>query len=175
MTTEEEKMLVTEAQNGSQKAIGLLWDSITPKLYGYLVNVLRDKNLAEDILQNTWTKAIQSLSKYEYRNIRFSAWLFAIAKNECRQHWRSTKPEEPLDSVEKKLSYTSVQNDSNLMIDYIMKILPENDQELLRLRYIADLSFKEIAKILRITPITARVRIHRSLARARNILKKESL
>jgi RNA polymerase sigma-70 factor (ECF subfamily) len=141
----------------------------------FIASRLKDgfKNNIDDLTQNIFMKAVATNQKPTDSNIK--AWLFAIAKNECRQHWRNTKPEDTLDSVEKKLSYTSVQNDSNLMIDYIMKILPENDQELLRLRYIADLSFKEIAKILRITPITARVRIHRSLARARNILKKESL
>ena len=46
----------------------VLWDQITPKLYGYLVNVLHDKSLAEDILQTTWLKAIQALPSLKDRS-----------------------------------------------------------------------------------------------------------
>ena len=69
--------------------IDVLWDTTTPRLYGYLVNVLHDKSLAEDILQTTWLKAIQALPSFKDRSgASFSSWLFAIARNECKQHWR---------------------------------------------------------------------------------------
>ena len=68
--------------------IGELWDEITPKLYGYLINTLKDKTLADDVLQNTWTKAIGALPRFENRGHGFKAWLFSIARNEMRMHWR---------------------------------------------------------------------------------------
>ena len=76
-----------------------LWSEITPKLYGYLVNVLRDKNLAEDILQTAWLKAIDNLSRFRGKESEFSSWLFAIARNECKQHWRKSGREVPFDPV----------------------------------------------------------------------------
>ncbi len=70
----------------SKDNISALWDDVTPKLYGYLVNVLHDRNLAEDILQTTWLKAIQALPSFKDRTgASFSSWLFAIARNECKQ------------------------------------------------------------------------------------------
>ena len=69
------------------------WDEITPKLYGYLINVLRDKPLAEDILQTTWMKAIKAMPSFQSDKGGLSAWLFAIAKNECKQHWRKSNHE----------------------------------------------------------------------------------
>ena len=74
--------------NFDKEALGRLWDETTPKLFGYLVNVTRNKALAEDLLQNTWLKAIEALPRYRDRGLRMSSWLFAIARNECLQHFR---------------------------------------------------------------------------------------
>src|ERR1051326_9306829 len=93
MNIGQERDLVKKAQAGDRQAATQLWDSITPKLFGYLVNVLRDKTLAEDVLQTTWLKAVEALPKFKQQGISISSWLFAIARNECRQHWRNTKNE----------------------------------------------------------------------------------
>jgi len=51
MTSNEEESLLRQAQGGDRQALGRLWDELTPKLFGYLVNILRSKTLAEDVLQ----------------------------------------------------------------------------------------------------------------------------
>lgn len=173
MLLQEELSLVAQAKTGEKAAISNLWDAITPKLYGYLVNVTREPNLAEDILQETWLKAISGLSKFQPRGVRFSAWLFAIAKNECKQHWRKGNREVPADGTEDNEQNTVKPRETlehNILLEDILKKLSEEDQELLRLRYIGEFSHKEIAKILTISIIAARVRIHRALGRARAIL-----
>jgi DNA-directed RNA polymerase specialized sigma24 family protein len=94
----EEKLLVCQARLGNREALGKLYDAITPKLFGYLVNVVNDKTVAEDIFQNTWQKAIEAFPKYRIRrNIRLSAWIFAIARNECRKQWSKSELVEDLD------------------------------------------------------------------------------
>jgi len=146
-----------------------LWDELTPKLFGYLVNVLHDKTLAEDILQNTWTKALQALPRYHDRGKPFQAWLFAIARNECNQHWRKGSREVPLDPGTHDIpDVPSAGHTDSIYIDQIMAKLSEDDRELLRLRYIADLPMNDIAKILNINIIAVRVRVHRALKRARS-------
>ena len=141
------------------------WDSVTPKLFGYLVNTLRDKALAEDIFQATWVKAIEALPKFEQRGKGFSAWLFAVARNECKQHWRKANREVALDPQEHDIPIDPTV-ESSVLVEQLLARLPEDDRELLRLRYIADLSMSEIAKILNINFIAVRVRIHRALKRA---------
>src|SRR4051812_29022735 len=93
MNPTEEKALVLKAQAGDRDALGKLWDSITPKLFGYLINVLHDRQLAEDILQSSWLKAIKALPRFQPRGVTIDAWIFAIARNECRQCWRQHKAE----------------------------------------------------------------------------------
>ncbi len=175
MTIAEELALVKQAQGGNREALGVLWDAITPKLYGYLVNTVKNKELADDCLQETWLKAVRALQQFRPRGVRFGAWLFAIARNVCREHWRKNKPQTPVAEFENDLSDQSVGQEAmeeKIIVDSIFAKIPPDDQEIFRLRYLGELSFKEIASVLGISPLAARVRLHRSLTRARAILNK---
>lgn len=171
MSPNEEKKLVQKAMNGDRQALGLIWDELTPKLFGYLIDTIRNRTLAEDILQTTWLKAIDNLSKFEPRGVGFGAWLFAIAKNECRQYWRNQKHETSFNLVEHDQPDISQDNpETAIFINQSLGLLSEEDRELIRLRYIADLSLHDIASILKLNPITVRVRIHRAIARLRDAI-----
>lgn len=168
MTLKDEQNLVKQAQGGDREALGKLWDQITPKLFGYLVNILKDKVLAEDIFQTTWLKALEALPQFRFRGTSISAWIFAIARNECRQHWRKGKREtEFIDNHVEPVGDFSEQVNDSLMVSQVLNKLSLDDQELLRLRYIADLPVNEIAKVLNINFVAVRVRLHRALFRAR--------
>jgi len=170
MSPHEERLLVQKAQQGDREALGLLWDALTPKLYGYLLNVTHDKNLAQDMVQTTWLRVIDKFSQFRPRH-PLSAWLFAIARNECRQHWRKAKHEASFDPAAHDVpsdEYKSVEN--HILIDQILTRLSQEDQEILRLRYIADFSLNDIARILNLNFVTVRVRIHRALVRARSAI-----
>ena len=172
MNSGQEQELVKKAQGGDRDALSKLWDEITPKLFGYLVNVVRNKSLAEDLLQSTWLKAVQALPNYQLRGIGISSWLFAIARNECRLHWRKNKDEVGFDPMEQYKADDSAKTSQNeILIDQLLNSLSADDQELLRLRYIAGLDLKEIAKVLNINAIAARVRMHRAISRAREQAK----
>ena len=145
-----------------------LWDELTPKLYGYLINVVRDPVLAEDLLQNTWLKAMEALARYEDRGISISAWLFAIARNECRQAWRKSNREEPFDLSIHDKAAAGHSSEDNILVEQLLAKLSEDDRELIRLRYIADLPINDIAGILNLNFVTVRVRLHRALVRAKS-------
>lgn len=171
MTIKEELALVENAKAGSKNAVSLLWDDITPKLYGYLINTLHDNALADDILQETWLKAISSLDKFQPKGVKFSSWLFAIARNECRQYWRKngrTVILEEGNDMEKTPDNLIAKNNLNnkIFLDEILEKIPESDQEILRLRYISEFSFKEIAQILGLSSIATRLRVYRALSKA---------
>ena len=156
--------------------ISKLWDDITPKLYGYLINILHDRNLADDILQTTCLKAIRALPSFKNRSdATFSSWLFFIAKNECKQHWRKAGREIAFDPVLHDKKIFDSKREDIIFVDQILMRFSEKDRELIRLRYIADLSFKDIAKILKINPVTVRVRMHRALSFAKIIFKNQQL
>lgn len=154
--------------NFVKDALGRLWDELTPKLFGYLVNITRDPVLAEDLLQSTWLKAIEALPKYRERGLHFSSWLFAVARNECRQHWRKSNREVPFDQAVHDRESNNSSSDDKILVDQMLSRLSEDDRELIRLRYIADLPINDIARILDLNFVTVRVRLHRALVRAKS-------
>lgn len=170
MELDAEQQLVSRAQTGDMVALEQLWDTCSPKLFGYLVNTLRDRQLAEDVFQTTWLRAAEHVSTYSFRGVGFSSWLFAIARNECRQHWRKSNRAEgqALQAEPVSNEHESLQN--KLFIDQALSKLSESDRELLRLRYIADMSINEIAKTLNSNSVAVRVRVSRALARVRSVI-----
>ena len=172
MNQHQEDLLVKKAQTGDREALGLLWDQVTPKLFGYLVNTTHDKTLAEDLLQGTWLKAIEALPNFKPRGIAISAWLFAIARNECRLHWRKSGRETAFDSsLHDVPAENNNQTEHTILVEQVLNKLSDEDRELIRLRYIADLPINDIAKVLNINFVAVRVRLHRALARARTAIK----
>lgn len=175
MNAHEQLVLVHKAQAGKKEALGELWDIITPRLFGYLVNTLGNKALAEDILQSTWLKALEALPTYTDRGYPFSAWLFAIARNECKQHWRKNAHEVPFDMEKHDMAATNGNHGETMVIEQVLSKLSQDDRELLRLRYIADLSLHDVARVLNINSVAVRVRMHRAIARARNIVNSQNI
>ncbi len=154
--------------------IGELWDKVTPKLYGYLINTLKDKTLADDILQSTWVKAIEALPKFENRGHGLNAWIFSIARNEMKMHWRKGGREVSFDENLHDVYKDDRENrDNKIFLEQTISKLTEEDQELIRLRYIADLSFLEIAKLFNSSEVSVRVKMHRAISHARLILNTQ--
>jgi RNA polymerase sigma-70 factor (ECF subfamily) len=159
--------------NINKDEIGELWDKTTPKLYGYLINTLKDRTLADDILQSTWLKAIEALPNFKSRGQGFSAWLFSIARNEMRMYWRKNGRDISYDSNIHDFTEIKDNTEDKIFFRQIVSRLSDEERELVNLRYVADLSFFEIAKLLDVNPVTIRVKIHRALSRARIILKTQ--
>jgi RNA polymerase sigma-70 factor (ECF subfamily) len=175
MNNDNEYNLIQRAKRGDREALGTLWDLLTPKLFGYLITTLKDKQLAEDILQTTWLKAIEALPRFQERGSGLGGWLFAIAKNECRTHWRRSAKEVPFDPLLHDRGVDDREElERSILVRQIFERLSEDDREILRLRYIADLSHDGIASALGISSVAARVRVHRALARARNVLSSHA-
>ena len=76
----------------------------------------------------------------------FSSWLFSIARNECKQHWRKAGREISFDSAVHDKEEVDSKQEDKIFIDQIMTQFSESDRELIRLYYIADLPLNDIAK-----------------------------
>ena len=153
--------------------IGALWDKITPKLYGYLINTLKNSALADDILQTTWLKVIESMSSFQDRGNGINAWIFSIARNEMRMHWRKNGREVSYDEALHDVYEDNHNMEDKIFLQQTIVKLSIEDQELIRLRYIADLSFIEMAKLFNSNSVTIRVKMHRALSRARTVINTQ--
>lgn len=166
---EDEARLVQQARDDLQ-AFGVLYDRYVERIYAYAQRETGDVTTAEDIVSATFEKALKNLPSYRWRGTSFGAWLYKIARNELRMHWRKQKWTVPLRGVFR--SSVSVEqsvqaNDERDALQVALSRLSSADQEILRLRYYESLSHPEIAEVLNCSPNSAAVRLHRALKRLR--------
>lgn len=166
---QDEARLVQQARDDMQ-AFATLYDRYVERIYAYALREAGDVATAEDIVSATFEKALKYLPRYQWRGTSFGAWLYKIARNELRMHWRKQKWTVPLLDIFRSNASVerSVQaHDESDALQVALGRLPRRDQEILRLRYYEALSQAEIGEVLNCSPNTAGVRLHRALNRLR--------
>ncbi|MEA4811715.1 MAG: sigma-70 family RNA polymerase sigma factor [Anaerolineaceae bacterium] len=141
-------------------------------VYRYLYSRLGNTQDAEDLCSQTFVQAYQSF--HSLRNPeRFAPWLFKIARNKLNDFWRKQKPSLYLD--EGLLQFSAPDPHSQAEIsERLQKMamlihgLTEQEQELIRLRYLAELNFREISKILGKSESAVKKALYRLLAQLQN-------
>lgn len=151
---------------------GELYNTYFERIYRFIFKRLGGKEeIAGDLAQQTFIKAMANISKYEDRGLPFSSWLYRIAQNEVSMFFRMQKSTQTVDIDENKFkdmcteanldSYMSMESQEKLV-----ELLNEMEQEhldLIELRFFQGLSFKEIAEIYSITEPNAKMRVYRIL------------
>ena len=133
-------------------AFGRLYDRYVQHIYRYAYSRVENTHVAEDITSQTFMAAYESLGRYRERGY-FSAWLFRIAQSEINDHFRRSRREVGLEATkqlaEVEDALGSVIQDEELgRLRFLIKKLNDDEQELIRLRYVAELSFAEMADLL---------------------------
>lgn len=136
-------------------------------VYKYLLYLTKDKDISEDLAQETFVRMIKNIDKFEGKS-KLSSWLCEIAKNLWRDYLRKNKRKIDLTDVEKE----KIQSDENIENEYIeredenklfekINALDELTQKVIYLRIKGELSFKEIGNILGKTENWSRVTFYR--------------
>ena len=172
MTDEE---LALSYVNGDNRAFDLLLSHNQAKLFSYILFVVRNRDVADDIFQETFVKIITKLQQGKYTpSGKFSAWIMRIAHNVIMDWYRAQKADKVVDSTkENDLSNISgseviIGNIENQFVSSqtledikkMMEHLPTTQREVVFMRYYQEMSFKEIAE-------TTGVSINTSLGRMR--------
>ncbi|HWI53545.1 MAG TPA: RNA polymerase sigma factor [Symbiobacteriaceae bacterium] len=143
-------------------------------VFAFLYRMTGDAHLAEDLMQETFVRALRAAERYEPRG-KVSTWLFSIAANAARDHWRRQQRRPEVTCVE--LAYGSQAVDGapedEMDIRAALLNLPLEQRSVLILRYYHDLSYAEIAETLVIPLGTVRSRIHKGLERLKASLAEE--
>lgn len=157
------------------RAFGALYDQYAPAIYRYLLSRLGNVEAAQDVTSQTFLTAIKRLPQYQHRG-HFSAWLFSIARSKYVDHLRKAKHttapvhEEHPDPSPGPL-YDLVTRERRAALMACIQTLTPQEQELLRLRYVADLSFAEMASLLSKREDAVKKRFYRLLNRLRKQLE----
>ncbi len=186
MTDEE---LVVMYIGGNNEAFDELLTRHQHSLYSYILYTVRDNGLAEDIFQDTFMKAIITIQQGKYTESgKFKAWINRIARNLIIDHFRQKKSENTVsndayevdlfnnpslceETVETKMVRTQVLNDVQMLVDR----LPDNQKEVVEMRYYKNLSFKEIADVTGVSINTALGRMRYAILNMRKMATEHQI
>lgn len=176
--------------DGDNRAFDILLERNQEKLFSYILFVVRNRDFANDIFQDTFLKVITKLQNGDYRpSGKFSAWLTRIAHNILMDRYRSLQNDGTIDVGEEndmaKMEGDLVTDQSMESyfineqvfsdIKMLMEKLPPVQREVVFMRYFQELSFKEIAEMTDVSINTALGRMHYALQNLRRMIKKNKL
>ena len=180
LTLPNELVHVQSAQE-ERSAFGRLYDHYFPKVYSYLLYRVQDPQVADDLAAQVFERALTRLDQYCPERGAFSTWLFAIARNRLKKHWRRQKVRQliPLDAVRNRPAATVpveelvAQNDQLARVLPLIRALDERERNILALKFGAGLSNRRIAEITGLTPNHVGVLVYRTLKQLREALPGE--
>ncbi len=167
------RKLIIKAKNGDKEAFGQVYSSLYTPLYRYVLSKCHDKELVDDICQQTFLKFYEALYSYEPEKSPL-AYLFTIAKRLLINH-KEKKTFESFDETlletynEEKTALIDELDIKNLseIINTYLPSLTEDEQEVIRLYFYAELSYKEIHDILEKEEVYVRKIKERALKKLR--------
>lgn len=192
METHTDNLLISRYQKGDENALSILISRHQKELFSFIFYKLMDEELANDVFQDTFMKIIVSLKEGRYNDDgKFILWAKRIAHNLIIDHYR-------LKSKHIKVSETTYENEefsifdllketeenieerliTNQIYDDLMKMLvflPENQQEVIKLRFFDGLSFKEIAEQTNTSINTTLGRVRYALINMRKIMEENQV
>ena len=182
-------MLVSLYIGGNNLAFDVLLNRHKDRLYHYIYFIVRTKEVAEDIFQETFVKAIMTIKQGRYtENGKFSAWITRIAHNLIIDYYRQEKSENTVstdedetnllnrkdlseDNIEDEMVINQIHNDVRRIVD----ALPESQREVLVMRYYRNMSFKEIADATNVSINTALGRMRYAILNMRRIAEENNI
>ena len=175
--------LVALYLKGDSKSFEALIQKHKNKIYAFILSKIRNRDLAEDIFQDTFIKVINSLQKGKYNEEgKFLPWVMRIANNLVIDYFRKSKkmrtiaPTDDFDIFdilqdgEKNIEDNLVNNQIHKDLRKLIEHLPENQKEVLKMRYYAESSFKEISESTGVSINTALGRMRYALINLRKLI-----
>ena len=166
---EAERTLV-EAARSNPVAFGALYERYVDAIFAYAYHRVGDRTLAEDIVSETFHKALENMHGYEWRGIAFSAWLYRIAGNAIAARFRREPAMGGEDELElaldsgagPELTLTTWERRADVLA--AVRALPDDQQQVVVLRFGQELRNKEIARIMQRSEGAVKALLHRALS-----------
>ena len=170
-----DEIRIIKAARQDPKVFGELYKLYVEQVFGYLYSRIGNLHEAEDVTAQTFLAAFESFDKFRQEG-HFASWLFGIARNKAMDHFRKRKNTTSIDEVydipvENDPLYGVIQSEQTAALSKLIQALPEEDRDLLRLRFLADMSFPEIAYLLHRNEEAVKKTTYRLLARLHSQLE----
>jgi RNA polymerase sigma-70 factor (ECF subfamily) len=176
---DKENRLILRAKQGDKQAIAELYTGHVDAIYRYIWPRVRDEAIAEDLTAQVFLKALEGLPGYEPSGKPFLAWLYRIAYARVVDHWRKQERRAtlPLDDTlparePRPGELLEVEDDWITAIDLLAQ-LTDDQQEVVMLRFIGEMSLAEVAEIMGKTLGATKAVQHRALASLARLLEQQ--
>ena len=181
--------LVANYAKGNNQAFDELLIRHQSRVFSYIFHIVKNRDLAEDVFQETFVKAIMTIKQGRYsENGKFVAWITRIAHNLIIDHYRQEKSENTVstdeddtnllnrkdlceDNIEDAMVVEQIHKD----VKRIIEALPESQREVLVMRYYRNMSFKEIADTTNVSINTALGRMRYAIMNMRRIAAENNI
>jgi len=178
--TDPDLDLARLARSGDRKALAQLYERYRGRLFGYLVRLAGDRQIAEDVFQEVWIKVLQAIDRFEPAAGSFRTWLFRIASNASVDRMRrdavrsgpaldarvDRTGERRIDGVPSDLPGPERVGEGRAFardLSRALERLPEAQRTAVLLRHQQGLSYAELAALLHIPEGTAKTTVHRGV------------
>ncbi len=159
--------------NGDTSAFDDIYNLTQKSVYYVALSILRDKALAEDVMQTTYMRMLKSIRSYTL-GTNASAWIYTIARNEALNIKKARMREQSVDEYENKTLFGMSEPDKyGDLIDLAKRILADDEFSILMLVTACSYKRKEIGKMLGIPISTVTWKYQNALLKMRNALEKE--
>ena len=176
--------------DGNNKAFDILLSRVQDKLFSYIFCMVKNEELANDLFQETFIKAIMKIRDGKYKdNGKFVFWITRIAHNVIIDHYRDLKSSHIVDAP-KENDLGNLRSDAvlesdreNILVNeqilkdvkLLMEELPEVQREVVYMRYYEEMSFKEIAKVTGVSINTSLGRMRYALINLRRLSREHGV
>ncbi len=174
----EEELRWIEAAKVNPEDFRPLYEKYYKAIFSYLYQRMNSKDTAFDLTSQVFLKALTHLNKYEFRGVPFSSWLYRIAHNEMVQVFRKQKEQRVINADINDLRFICEENKEVFFEEYIPALkrligkLNEKELQLVEMRYFEKRPFKEIAEVLEISEVNAKVRMYRIIEKLKVSIRK---
>lgn len=176
-----EELIIIEAAKLNPEKFAPLYTKYYKQIFNYVYQRMDSKDNAFDITAQVFLKALSNLNRYEYKGVPFGSWLYRIAHNEIMQLFRTQKNKRAVNADIGDLRFIHEETQEPFFEEYIPAIkklileLKNDELQLVEMRFFEKRPFKEIAEILNITEVNAKVRMHRIIEKLKKSLSKIKL
>jgi RNA polymerase sigma-70 factor, ECF subfamily len=187
-TQTPDALLVKNYMAGDENALAILIKRHQSKIYGFIYSKIADRDITDDIFQDTFVKVIKTLKSQSYNEEgKFLPWVMRIAHNLIVDHFRKGKKMPMLRETEEFSIFTILTDNSPTIegkliaeqiegdLVKIIEELPDDQKEVLMMRIYQDLSFKEISDLTGVSINTALGRMRYAILNMRKVIEKNQI
>ena len=184
-----DQVLLNHYLSGDRSAISQLIERHSRRVKDYIHMMVKDRDVADDIFQETFIKAVRVIDEGRYTdNGKFLSWILRIAHNQVIDHFRAQRQNKSVSESEAgydvlgtlKLAERTVEDamvceQIERDVRALVELLPAEQREVVMMRYFSGLSFKDIAEQTNVSINTALGRIRYALINLRRMIKEKNL